>query len=102
MKKMIALAISLSLLAPVANAGILKKLIIGGAIVYGANALANNYKQKQQQPNQQYQHPSQQPNQYGQHPQEYNQQPQYNQNPQYQNAPQYQPNQVNRPYSPNY
>jgi hypothetical protein len=96
MKKMIALAISLSLLAPVANAGILKKLIIGGAIVYGANALANNYKQKQQQPQ-----PYQQPNQYGQYQQQYPQQ-QYQQNPQYQNYQQYQPNQVNRPYSPNY
>ena len=51
------------------------KLFIPQAIAYGANALANNHKQKQQKPT------PQQPNQKNE---------------------QNQPNQVNRPYSPNY
>lgn len=94
MKKMLAIALSLSLLAPTVQAkGLMKKLIIGGAIVYGANALAKNQQQNQypqQYPNQ----PYQQPGQYGQR---------YDQNnPQYYRNQQYYPNQVDRPYSPNY
>lgn len=77
MKKMIILAIFLSLLAPVAQAGIMKKIILGGAIAYGANALANNHKQKQKKPTPQHQQPNQK-------------------------KEQNQPNQVNRLYSPNY
>ena len=77
MKKMIILAISLSLLAPVAQAGIMKKIFIGGAIAYGANALANNHTKKQQKPTPQYQQPNQK-------------------------NEQNQPNQVNRTYSPNH
>ena len=74
---MITLAIFLSFLVPVAQAGIMKKLVIGGAIAYGANALANKHKQKQQKPTPQHQQPNQK-------------------------NEQNQPNQVNRPYSPNH
>lgn len=54
MKKIIALVICFGLMVPVAQAGMFKKMLIAGAITYGAVAIAkNNEKQKKQQEAQQ-------------------------------------------------